>query len=434
MSLPMGPDASQVLPVGLLTERIKLRLESEFGEVWVRGEVSNLRRQASGHLYFTLKDDAAQLSAVMFRGDAARLQAPLRDGMEVVVFGGLSVYPPRGNYQIIVRFVVDAGLGALQRRFEALKGKLEAEGLFAPERKKALPEMPSTIVVITSPTGAALRDFVSILRRRKWGGTLRLLPVRVQGAEAAPEIVAMLERANRERLGEVIVLTRGGGSLEDLWPFNEEIVARAVAASGLPVVSAVGHEIDFTLSDFAADRRAETPSAAAELISSDFVRFVERTQRVEREMDRSVGRRLERENQRLRLWRQTLRTHSPHARVEQAWLRLDDLRGRLDLVARRRLDFADRQLERLGERFVRRDPALKLEAARSHLEHLGKRLVSASPASVLARGFALVRDREGRVRENLAGLPGNGAIELEMRDGRARFRRDDPLVQGELKL
>jgi exodeoxyribonuclease VII large subunit len=432
--MSLVPDPGQVLSVGALTYQVKSRLEGEFGEVWVRGEVSNLRRQASGHLYFTLKDDGAQISAVMFRNDASRLQTPLRDGMEVVVFGGLSVYPPRGNYQLIVRFLVDEGLGALQRKFEALKAKLGGEGLFDATRKKPLPEMPSKVVVITSPTGAALRDFVSILRRRNWSGTLRILPVRVQGNEAAPEIVAMLERADRERLGEVIVLTRGGGSLEDLWPFNEEIVARAVAAAELPVISAVGHEIDFTLSDFAADRRAETPSAAAELISSEYVRFVERTKRLGLELERTVTRRLERENQRLRLWRQTLRTHSPQARVEQAWLRLDDLGGRLQQATQRRLEQEERLLERLGQRFVRRDPELKLEAARAHLGQMAKRLRSASPESVLARGFALVRDAEGRVRETLGDLPANTAIELEMRDGRGRFRRDDPLVQGELGL
>lgn len=422
-------DPKAALTVTALTQQVKTVLERTFAEVWVRGEVSNLRRQASGHLYFTLKDAGAQISAVLFRGNAVRQTVELRDGMEVVVLAEMSLFPPRGAYQLIVRTVIEEGLGALQRRFEALKRKLAAEGLFAVERKQPIPEMPQTVVVITSATGAALRDFLSILRRREWAGTVRILPVRVQGVEAAGEITAMLERANREGLGEVIVLTRGGGSLEDLWPFNEEIVARAVAASVLPVISAVGHEIDFTLSDFAADRRAETPSAAAELISSTFVRYQERLRRARGDLGRSLRQRLERERRALHLWNQALRAHSPRARVEQAWLRLDDLRGRRDAAATRRLEAASRRLEQVGVRLVRKDPAVRLEAGRVHLGHLEKRLESASPRSVVTRGFAIVRDATGGVVSSIEDLPQGTVVELELRDGRGRFRRDELLRQ-----
>lgn len=428
------PESDRPLTVGELTTRIKGVLEPAFAELWVRGEVSNLRRQSSGHVYFTLKDSGSQVSAVLFRQNAERQRLRLRDGMEVAVFANLSLYVPRGQYQLVVRLVVEEGVGELQRRFAALKEKLAAEGLFDPARKGLLPEMPDRVVVITSPTGAALRDFLSILTRRQWGGTLRLLPVRVQGEQAAGEIVSMLERANRETLGGLIVLTRGGGSLEDLWPFNEEKVARAVAASKLPVISAIGHEIDFTLSDFAADRRAETPSAAAELISSPFITFCDRLQRARRELLRELTGRFQNEYHRLEVLRGTLRAHSPQARLEQGWLRLDDLRGRREAALRHRLHTAGRRFDQLSARFWRRDPTARLESARGRLDQLSKRLVSASPASALMRGYAIVRDESGAVVDRLAHIPLRAAVSVEFQDGQAPFRREERVTQEELPL
>jgi exodeoxyribonuclease VII large subunit len=266
----------RVATVSEFTRRVKGLLESQIPPGWVRGEVSNLRRQSSGHVYFSLKDAGAQLSAVLFRGDAQRQSVELRDGQQVVVFGEISVYEARGNYQLIARVIVDDGVGKLQREFEALKRKLQAEGLFERERKRALPEMPRTVGFITSPTGAAVRDFIQILRRRNWRGRVVVLPAKVQGVGAAEEMVAMLGQAAAMELFDILVIGRGGGSLEDLWAFNEEVLVRAVAASPVPIISAVGHEIDVTLCDFAADVRAETPSAAAELISSRFVACNER--------------------------------------------------------------------------------------------------------------------------------------------------------------
>ncbi|HRP05712.1 MAG TPA: exodeoxyribonuclease VII large subunit, partial [Opitutaceae bacterium] len=266
----------RVATVTEFTRRVKGLLESQIPPGWVRGEVSNLRRQSSGHVYFSLKDAGAQLSAVLFRGDAQRQSVELRDGQQVVVFGEISVYEARGNYQLIARVIVDDGVGKLQREFEALKRKLQAEGLFERERKRALPEMPRTVGFITSPTGAAVRDFIQILRRRNWRGRVVVLPAKVQGVGAAEEMVAMLGQAAAMELFDILVIGRGGGSLEDLWAFNEEVLVRAVAASSVPIISAVGHEIDVTLCDFAADVRAETPSAAAELISSRFVACNER--------------------------------------------------------------------------------------------------------------------------------------------------------------
>jgi exodeoxyribonuclease VII large subunit len=255
--------SNDIYTVTALTREIKSLLESTFPVVSLRGEISNLRQQQSGHVYFSLKDSGASISCVCFRNDANRLGVRLRDGLQIVGVGRVAVYEPRGNYQVIFRTIQEDGVGRLQQAFLELKQKLEAEGLFDKARKQPLPRLARTIAFVTSDSGAALRDFISILRRRDWQGRLIVIPARVQGQEAAPEIVRGIQLANAEQLCDLLVIGRGGGSLEDLWPFNEESVARAVAASAIPVISAVGHETDFTLSDFAADFRAETPSAAA---------------------------------------------------------------------------------------------------------------------------------------------------------------------------
>lgn len=261
--------------VSEITRKIRGLIEGGIGEVWVEGEISNMRRQASGHRYFTLKDESAQLSCVLFAGAASGLGGmALEDGVQVEVFGGVSVYEPRGQYQLIVRKARLRGAGALQAKFEALKNKLAGEGLFDPAKKRPLPKFPSRVGLVTSPTGAAVHDFLDVLHRRYPGIEVILAPVRVQGRGAAGEIAsAVREFSGAPGTGlprvDVVVVTRGGGSLEDLWEFNEEEVARAVAACSVPVVSAVGHEIDFTICDFAADLRAPTPSAAAEILSAD---------------------------------------------------------------------------------------------------------------------------------------------------------------------
>lgn len=266
----------QIFTVSELTRSIRELLEENIGQTWVEGEVSNLRRQSSGHLYFTLKDDRSQLSCVMFRGSAAKLGTPLDDGMQVQVFGELSVYEARGQYQMIVQIVQPRGVGALQARFEALKRKLQGEGLFDNGRKRPLPPFPQTVGLVTSPSAAALQDMLNILARR--APSLRVLvnPVRVQGNGAALEIARAVRefsdwsaRGDEQRAVDLIVVARGGGSIEDLFEFNEEAVARAIFDAAVPVVSAVGHEIDFTIADFVADLRAPTPSAAAELIAPD---------------------------------------------------------------------------------------------------------------------------------------------------------------------
>ncbi|HEY9156087.1 MAG TPA: exodeoxyribonuclease VII large subunit, partial [Opitutaceae bacterium] len=258
------------------TREVKTLLESNIKPGWIRGEISNLRAQSSGHIYFSLKDSGAQISAVLFRGDAARQTVRLKDGLQVVVFAEISVYEARGNYQLVVRVVVEDGIGRLQREFEALKQRLAAEGLFEAARKLPIPKLPRTVAFVTSPSGAAAQDFIRIMLRRGWRGRLVILPAKVQGVGSAAEMVEMLALAHELAIFDLLVIGRGGGSLEDLWAFNEEILVRAVADSRIPVISAVGHEIDFTLCDFASALRAETPSAAAELITSNFVTQVDR--------------------------------------------------------------------------------------------------------------------------------------------------------------
>src|SRR5436309_11838046 len=269
------PKTAKVLTVSELTRSIRGTLETKFGAVWVQGEISNYKLHPSGHQYFTLKDQRAQIGCVIWRDTMAPLRQPLADGAQVQVYGTVTVYETRGQYQLSVQILQPRGVGLLQARFEALKRKLQSEGLFAPERKRPLPKFPQRIGIVTSPSGAAIRDMLNVLRRRAPWLQILISPVRVQGTGAAQEIaVAIRELATPNQAFapvDLIVVARGGGSIEDLWEFNEEIVARAIFHSAVPVVSAVGHEIDFTICDFAADLRAPTPSAAAELIVPDVV-------------------------------------------------------------------------------------------------------------------------------------------------------------------
>jgi len=416
--------------VSQFTRRLKVFLEQGMRAAWVRGEVSNYRAQASGHGYFSLKDGGAQVKAVFFRGDAARSRVALRDGMQVVVYGEVSVYEARGEYQLIVRTVAEDGVGRLQREFEALKLKLAAEGLFAAERKRPLPRLPLTVGFVTSPTGAAVQDFVRILRRRQWRGRVVILPARVQGEGAAEELTAMVELASRwselspTRLAsdrepglDLLVIGRGGGSAEDLWAFNSEALVRAIAAAPMPVISAVGHEIDFSLCDFVADVRAETPSAAAELISSHFVACVDRAAQaavrlLETMEDAVASRRRLAQHAGARL-----RLLAPAAQIERGWLRLDDLENRSLAAVNAGVVRARHEVIRLRNRIERVAPERRMELAAHRVEALAKRLNSASPKSVLNRGYVLLRDELGRPVMRRAEVKPAQALTAEFADG-----------------
>src|SRR5438094_3496411 len=332
--------ARRVLTVSELTSQVRRLLEKEIGILRVTGEVTNLRVQSSGHVYFTLKDASAQLNCVLFRGEALENRAILQDGQKVILEGSLTVYEPRGQYQLIVRAVELQGVGALQLAFERLKRKLQAEGLFAPERKRPLPRYPQRIGLVTSPTGAAFSDVLHVIQRRHSGLEIIFVPCRVQGEGASAEIATAIRLLNEFDAGQasrltgqaghlsyldLLLITRGGGSLEDLWAFNEEVVARALFESAVPVVSAVGHEIDFTISDFVADVRAATPSAAAEIITEGAFASRQFVAEASDWMAQRIHRRLEREEENFRQWTQRLLRLHPRRRLNEKLQLLEDL-------------------------------------------------------------------------------------------------------------
>ena len=406
------------------TRRVKALLEEGIRPCWVRGEVSNLRTQASGHAYFSLKDAGAQLACVLFRGDGLRQAVTLRDGLQLLAYGEVSVYEQRGQYQLVVRLLLDDGVGRLQQEFERLKQRLAGEGLFDADRKAAIPLMPATIGFITSPTGAAVQDFIRILQRRGWRGRLVVLPAKVQGEGAAAEMVERLRQAEALRMFDLLVIGRGGGSLEDLWAFNEEPLVRAVAACAVPVISAVGHEIDFTLCDLAADVRAETPSAAAELITSNFLAGIERARRAGEGMDRVLEGALERARAGIDHARGRLRLLSPLAVVEQSHLRLDDLTNRMGAALRAGVQAQRQRLTTVAGRYRACSPGPRISLESHQLLALWKRLQAASPASVLNRGFVIVRDERGQPVPRRAGIKSGQRLTNEFGDGRVDVRAE----------
>ncbi|MDR1146895.1 MAG: exodeoxyribonuclease VII large subunit [Verrucomicrobiales bacterium] len=405
-----------------LNAAVRDLLEGQIGTVSVRGELSNLRRQTSGHLYFTLKDAASQIRAVMFRGLAAYLKFAPADGQSVTVSGELSVYEPRGEYQIKVTSMAPLGRGDLQERFEALKRRLQAEGLFDAERKRPLPVFPRKIAVVTSPTSAALRDFLQIIRRRCPRLAVQVFGARVQGEGAAAEVAAAVEEANRLAEAEIIVVARGGGSLEDLWVFNEEVVARAVAASALPVISGVGHEIDFTICDFAADLRAPTPSAAAELVGTADSEWWEKLTAAGDDLHRAAEDFLTQCRWQLVAWRDHYVFREPARTVEQLSQRLDDH----ELALRRNLAYSTaRAKERwsaLHQRWSLAAPARRFAELGKLLQAKADQLRLLSPQRTLQRGYAMVFDSDGKVLRDRASLAAAGKIKIRVTDGEVGAR------------
>lgn len=359
----------QVLSVSQLNVQVRSTLQTGFPSVWVSGEISDLARPRSGHVYLTLKDDQAQVKAVLWRTVASRLPFDLEDGMEVLCEGSIDVYPPRGTYQLIVRKVEPVGVGALQLALLRLREQLSAEGLFSPERKRPLPRFPRRVAVVTSPTGAAIRDFLEVQRRRWRGSQVFVIPTRVQGAEAAPEIVASIRMAQQLRpRPDVLVVTRGGGSLEDLWCFNDERVVRAVAACTIPVVSAIGHEIDVTLTDLAADLRALTPSEAAERVAPSQTDVQTELANWQRLLDQTIARQLQWARLRLESLAHRPVLERPEQRLQDLVRRLDEWQLRLDQSVTQRID-----------------------AGRHRLQNLSGRLEALSPLGVLARGYSVTQ-------------------------------------------
>ena len=367
------PTEREIVSVSQLNRRARQLLETHIPLLWVEGELSNVSTPSSGHWYFTLKDDQAQVRCAMFRNRNMQVRFRPQQGQQVLVRARVSLYEGRGDYQIIVEHMEEAGAGALQRAFEQLKARLAQEGLFDPGSKKTLPALPRRIGVITSPTGAAIRDILSVLERRFASTPVTVIPVAVQGKEAAPQIVRALELANRSGLFDVLILARGGGSLEDLWPFNEEIVARAIYASQVPVISGIGHEVDFTIADFVADVRAPTPSAAAELVVPDGDDWLDKFIGFEVLLEEAMLRQLRHWQQLLTWLRQRLR--HPRERLEQQSQRLDNLELRLKAQLQRQLSQYRHHLEQLRLRLQPHHPKLRLARLQEQITQQQQRLV-----------------------------------------------------------
>lgn len=429
------------LSVSELTSRIRDELEDAFPSVWVRGEVSNYRLYPSGHAYFTLKDDKAQLQAVLFRGDQRHLKFALADGMAVIAFGRVSVYEARGQYQLIVVRCEPDGLGALQKAYEQLKARLEMEGLFAKERKRALPHLPRRIGMVTSEQGAVVRDMLRILRQKNRYIDVLIYPVRVQGEGAAKEIahaIHYFSADTTENKCDVVIVARGGGSLEDLWAFNEEIVARAVFTSTVPVISAVGHETDFSICDFVADVRAPTPTAAAHLAAPDWQEMMENVALARVRLTKAIIATLNTLRKDLQILVHRLPT--PQRVLDAAQLRLIDNEDRLERMVRELLHAARLHLVQTVSRLRKPDALLreahqKLKEGRASMENAMTkslltvrhrlataevRLKALSPLTILKRGYVVVTSIEGKVLASSKNAAEEKEISLRFHDGELR--------------
>jgi len=429
----------QVHTVSELTSLVRSTLESSFTEVWLEGEVSNLRAPSSGHLYCTLKDESSQIRAVLFRTTATRLRFALEDGLHVVARGRVTVYEPRGEYQIIVDYVEPKGRGALQLAFEQLRTRLAEEGLFDVDRKRPLPELPRTVGLVTSLSGAVIRDMLTVLHRRCPALSIIIVPVQVQGEGSAEQIAAAIRMLSESGWVDVMIVGRGGGSLEDLWSFNEEVVVRAIAASRVPVVSAVGHETDVTLADFAADLRAPTPSAAAEAVAPVLAQIVSRLAELSARLQQVIGRRMEEERQRLRLVTHQIAT--VRVRVQEEIQRVDATVYEMSAAVRLVLQVGQDRMVRAHQGLMAGSPhsrvrhglavvpqlAVRLyqstrgivEARTQRVQSCAARLHALSPLATLGRGYSVLQHaRTGDVIRGVDDVNVGEELQAKLIDGR----------------
>jgi len=447
MSIPDLPSAQPpVYSVSQLNKAVRNLLEGHFPLIWVEGEISNLARPTSGHFYFSLKDEQAQVRCAMFRNRNMLLRFKPENGMQVKIRARVSLYEGRGEFQLIAEHMEEAGYGALQRAFEELKQKLFDEGLFSEEYKRPVPEFPHRLGVITSATGAALRDILHVLKRRYPLLPVLIYPVPVQGDEAAPAIVRALKQANEMKACDLLILARGGGSLEDLWAFNEEAVARAIHGSHIPIISGVGHETDFTIADFVADLRAPTPSAAAELASPNQEELLKQFIRYGSYLADFINRLMEKKSQDLEHLQTRLIQQHPLRRIEQHALRIDELEQRLlrgwdntlryqelrlaqvrqSLLAQnptQRLQKLSARLERLQLR-LDQGITLKMQNTMNHLAEIGRALNAYSPLATLDRGYALVTQEQNLIR-SIAQVRTGDRVTTRLSDGSLECRIED---------
>jgi exodeoxyribonuclease VII large subunit len=442
-SYPPPTPERRIFKPAQLNALAKDLLESNFSQIWLEGEISNLSRPASGHLYFTLKDDRAQIRCAMFRSRASLLSAPPKDGQMVLVRARLTLYEARGDYQLAVESMQPAGQGALQLAFEQLKRKLDAEGLFRIERKKPLPAFVKRLALITSPRGAAIHDVLSVLGRRFPLLPVELWPVPVQGADAAPEICNTLQAVLRSGRYDAVLITRGGGSLEDLWPFNDEALVRLAATSDVPIISAVGHEVDFSLLDFVADVRAPTPSAAAELLSPSGAELSLRIGQLQQKLDRSLRAQLQAKAQRADLALLRLQSQKPSQRLQMGRRNLQQLHDRLQRATQSVLTGKLQRLRAYAFRLDKHHPEAllkqrtvqvsalrqRLHSSFSHqlqqrvmrLKKAGSSLNALSPLATLDRGYSILRNRELQVIHSRHQVSAGEALTALLADGQLRL-------------
>lgn len=429
-----------VLSVSQLNATVGQLLTQSFPALWVEGEISNFVRASSGHWYFSLKDADAQVRCAMFKGRIASLNLAPRNGLKVLVQGKVGLYEPRGDYQLIAEYMEDAGVGALQRQFEELKQRLHQQGLFDEAHKCPLPTLPRAIGVITSPTGAAIRDILNVLKRRCPQIPVFIYPVLVQGEGSKEQIVQAIQQAEREQRCDVLILARGGGTIEDLWSFNEEVVARAIYACNIPIISGVGHEIDFTIADFVADRRAPTPSAAAELVSPDMAALQAHTLRLAQQLYRWQRRHLQHLNDNLQRLQQRLAKQRPTLRLQQKAQRLDELELRLRAAVQRYLQQRQQRLTDLETRLHNQSPLRNIAQYQQHLRrqqhylttllqqrlnHAAQqlqtqvgRLNALSPLATLERGYSIVSQPEsGAVVNSITQVRLGQTLTTRLQDG-----------------
>jgi exodeoxyribonuclease VII large subunit len=442
-----GPPPRHILTPSTLNRLVRDLLEDALPLVWIEGELSNVARPASGHLYFTLKDSAAQVRCAMFKPKSSWLRFKPVDGMQVLVRARVGLYEPRGEFQLVAEHMEPAGEGALQREFERLKAQLDAEGLFARERKRPLPRFARRIGVITSATGAAIRDVLSVLARRWPLADVEVLPVPVQGREAPPAIVNMLRKAAASGRYDVLLLTRGGGSLEDLWAFNDEKVARAIHASAVPVVSAVGHEIDFSIADFVSDLRAPTPSAAAELLVPDALALRRHLDQLQQRIVVIQERRLQARIQRIDHLLARLQSQRPQARLARDRERLLQLHRRLLSTRLSQFTQWTVRLERAHARLLAQHPKQrlvlwrhqldqqamhlrrsiehKLERERLSLQQIARTMHAVSPLATLERGYAILFDADGKVLRSAQNVAAGTPLRARLADGELPLQVSD---------
>ncbi len=434
---PSQAKQQHIFTVSELNQVARDILESALPMLWLEAEISNLARPSSGHMYLTLKDSRAQIRAAMFKGRNRSLNFKPENGQQVLIKGKLTLYAPRGDYQLIIEEMEEAGLGALQRAYEKLKAKLEQEGLFDPALKKAIPEHPKSIGIVTSPTGAAIHDILTVFARRFPLTRIIIYPAAVQGEEAPAQIIRAINTANTRNETEVLIVGRGGGSLEDLWAFNDEALARTIVASKIPIVSAVGHQVDFTIADFVADLRAPTPSAAAELLSQDSTKLYQRFAELQNALLYQMEQKMLRHQQRLD-W-VSKRLKHPGRQLQEHMQRLDELEIRLQNAIQREVSYKKQQAQSLAARLTAQSPQHRiatntqwisqlserlirqmkrnLELQSTRTAHLAHRLDSVSPLATLARGYSITRNQKGDIIDDPAQLNQGETVRVRVHKG-----------------